>query len=103
MPATLDRKKKVWVVRLEGETNVACAADFKTLLLEALASGKELQLDLANAIDLDVTALQLLWAAEREAKASGKSLVLAGPLPEAMAEIARETGLEKFPVSARAH
>lgn len=102
MPATLDRKKRVWVVRLEGETNISCAAEFKNLLMEALASGKELQLDLQDATDLDVTALQLLWAAEREAKASGKSFVLAGALPLAMAEIARESGLERFPVAAGA-
>ncbi len=102
MPATLDRKKKVWVVRLEGETNISCAAEFKNLLMEALASGKELQLDLQDATDLDVTALQLLWAAEREAKASGKSFVLAGALPETIAEIARESGLERFPVAAGA-
>jgi anti-anti-sigma regulatory factor len=80
--------------------DIACAADFKNLLIEALASGKELQLDLQKTEDLDLTALQLLWAAEREAKGSGRSFVLAGPLPAPLSERCSDAGFERFPIPA---
>lgn len=72
MPATLDQTAIPWTLRLQGEMDINCAADFKTLLIQALASGKDMELDLRQATALDVTALQLLWAAEREARGVGQ-------------------------------
>ncbi len=100
MAVTLDEGKKAWVVRMEGEVTIAVASECKEVLLRALASGKGLRLDLSHATELDATALQLLWAAEREARVSGRTLVLAGELPEAAAELGRRAGFEKFPVPA---
>ncbi len=97
MPVTLDQSEGRCVVRLEGEINIASAAGLKGVLLQALASGNELRLDFAGATELDVTALQLLWAAAREARGLGKGATLARPVPEEVTLAISEAGLEKFP------
>jgi anti-anti-sigma factor len=98
MAVTLDQSEARCVIRLGGEINIASAAEMKKLLLQALALGRELRVDLEGATELDVTALQLLWAAEREARGSGRGFTLAGRVPEEIAATARDAGLEKFPV-----
>jgi anti-anti-sigma factor len=98
MAVTLEQSEALCVLRLEGEINIACAAELKKLLLQALASGRELRVDLEGATEVDVTALQLLWAAEREARGSGRGFTLAGRVPEEIAATAGDAGLEKFPV-----
>ena len=52
--------------------------ELKKVMLQALASGKEMLVDLRRATELDVTAIQLLWAAEREARKSGRKFFLPG-------------------------
>jgi anti-anti-sigma factor len=98
VPVTLDQSEAVCLVRLEGEIDIASAAELKKVLLEALASGRELRVDLERAAELDVTALQLLWAAEREARRSGVGFTLAGRVPEAISAAAGDAGFEAFPV-----
>jgi anti-anti-sigma factor len=98
MAVTLDQSEARRGIGLDGEINIVCAAEMKKLLLQALASGRELRVDLEGATEMDVTALQLLWAAEREARGSGRGFTLAGRVPEEIAATARDAGLEKFPV-----
>ena len=95
---TLDQYETHSVLRLEGGIDITCAADLKRLLLEALASGKDLQLDLERVTDLDVTAIQLLWSAGFEAERSGAGVAVAGRVPEEIAFAVREAGLERFPI-----
>jgi anti-anti-sigma factor len=99
VPVTVEQSEGLCFIRLEGEVNIICAAELKKLLLEALASGKGVRVDLKGATELDITALQLLWAGEREARASGRGLRLAGRIPEEIAAASGEAGLEKFPVA----
>ena len=67
------------LIGLEGAIDIASAAELKKLLLEGLNSGREVRVSLAGATDLDVTAVQLLWAAEREASRSGVTCFFAPP------------------------
>jgi anti-anti-sigma factor len=98
MPVTLDQSEEQCLLRLEGEVDIASAAELKTLLLQALASGTELRVEVERATELDITALQLLWAAEREARGSGRQCTLAGRVSEELMAAASEAGFEKFPV-----
>jgi Anti-anti-sigma regulatory factor (antagonist of anti-sigma factor) len=66
------------LIRLDGEVGIVCAGELKKVLLEALASERDVLVDLQQASELDVTAMQLLWAAEREASKSGRRFFLAG-------------------------
>ena len=66
------------------------------MLMETISSRKELQVDLAHANRLDITAVQLLWAAAREAKQMGASFAVAGDVPENISCAVRDAGLECF-------
>jgi anti-anti-sigma regulatory factor len=46
MAVTLDQSEARCVIRLGGEINIASAAEMKKLLLQALALGRELRVDL---------------------------------------------------------
>jgi len=94
---TLAQSEASCVLRLEGEIDIASAAELKQILLEALMSEKELRVNLESASELDVTAWQLLWAAERAARGSGREFRLVGRVPEEIAVAARESGIDKFP------
>ena len=95
MPATIEQQADHTLIRLEGECTLASAADLKTLLLEALAFGEDLRLDLRSVQEMDITALQLLWAAAREANRAGSGF--AASVPDAIVIAAREAGFEQFP------
>lgn len=96
---TFDDSATRCVLRLEGEIDVTCSAELKRVLIEAISSGKEVQLDLAQASDLDVTAVQLLWAARREAEKAGASFAIAGDVPGNIGRAVCEAGFENFPVA----
>ncbi|HEX5229764.1 MAG TPA: STAS domain-containing protein [Bryobacteraceae bacterium] len=92
MPA----KGKEHVVRLEGDQTMAAAARLKAELFEALERDSPgVRVDLDAATDLDVTTLQLLWAAERAAAAGGRSFVCRSS--DGQRRLAREAGFERFP------
>lgn len=61
---------------LEGEVTIYGAAVLKARLLEKLAACRELEIDLAQVVELDSAGLQLLILAKREALAAGKKLRL---------------------------
>ena len=63
------------MIGLEGRINLACSAELKELLLEWLAAGKDLELDLAGAEEIDITILQLLGAAASAAARAGLTIV----------------------------
>ncbi|MGA8108768.1 MAG: STAS domain-containing protein [Acidobacteriaceae bacterium] len=90
------------MIRLEGDIDIGCAAELKQVLEEALAGrdgSRETRISLATATAMDVTAVQLLWAAERAARASGMVLALESPVPEVLRATLREAGFERFPFS----
>ncbi len=87
----------MYLLRLAGEINVACSAEMKKLLLEGLAAEPELQVDLEHASELDVTVLQLLWAAARAAHASGRRFTVQGRVAGEIAASARDAGFDNFP------
>ncbi len=93
MPVTVDRKEAGWVIRVEGEFTLTSAAELKTLLVEGLASAKELQLDLRGASEIGVPLLQLLWAAGREAIRQGAGMACHSAEPHFW----RKAGFEALP------
>ena len=83
------------MIRLAGELTLTSAAELKNLLLQGLASGNDLRLDLEQAEAIDITSMQLLWAAGREADRKGASLAI--QMSDAAATAARDAGFERFP------
>ena len=95
MSTTEERQENHLLVRLEGAVTFASTDDLKRIFLEGLASGKHLQVDLERAEEIDVTVMQLLLAAEREAVRAGVGMV--SRVSEAVAKTARDAGFARFP------
>jgi anti-anti-sigma regulatory factor len=96
VPATLEQDAGLNVIRLEGAMEIGCAAELKRLLVEALASGPEVRISQEGATDLDVTAVQLLWAAARQAQGAGVKFTLTGPASREVSAALGEAGLQQF-------
>ncbi len=99
MPVTFDPGAEPGLIRLEGEIDISQADELKRVLLAALQEKRELRIALELASGMDITAVQLLWAAEREARAAGTALVLQGTVPETLRATVREAGLDRFPMA----
>jgi hypothetical protein len=92
------------VIKIDGQASLACAGELKDLLLECLAAGSNLQLDLEAAEDLDIPQMQLLWAAAREAARTGLEITCRAS--GAVAAAVRDSGfaqLPGFPISGVSH
>ena len=96
MGVTLKQEESLNLFCLEGAVDIGCAAEFKGLLAQALGSGCAVRVSLQSATDLDVTAVQLLWAAGRKAKGSGVAYSIADAPPELVLAALSEAGLQQF-------
>jgi anti-anti-sigma factor len=96
VPVTLEQSEDSSVFRLEGAIDIASAAELKKLFIQAFASGHEVRVDLDGTTDLDVTAVQLLWAARREAKVSGAEFAFTGQAPAPVASALRQAGFTEL-------
>jgi len=102
MPIIWEQSGSTCLIRLVGEVTIAQAAELKQMLIQALKEGKEVRLDLEAATEMDITALQLLWAADREAKKTAVGFFIVGHVPEGLSAAAMEAGMEGFPVPVEA-
>ena len=96
MGITLDESGSQALIGLDGAVDISSAAELKTLLLRALHSGKEVRVSRAGTTELDATAVELLWAAECEARKTGVRFSFAGPAPAAVSAALSEAGLQQF-------
>jgi anti-anti-sigma regulatory factor len=94
MAVTLKLEEAASRVTLEGAVDISSAADLKAALMQAVDAGVEVVVSLAGATDLDVTAVQLLWAARRAAADAGIEFSFGGKEPEAIATALQDAGLE---------
>jgi anti-anti-sigma regulatory factor len=90
----MQRSETDLLIRLEDAVNVTSAEELKSLLLEGLVSGRDVHLDLERVEEIDVTVMQLLWAAGREADRKGTRMVTR--VSEAAVAAARELGFNDF-------
>ena len=95
MALTMEQQESQSVIRLAGELTLTSAAELKNLLLQGLASGNDLRVDLEQAEEIDIPVMQLLWAAGREANRKGTSIAI--QVSDAAARAARDAGFERFP------
>jgi anti-anti-sigma factor len=93
----LEQSEESSVIHLEGAIDIAVVAEFKKVLLQAFTSGTEVRVVLDCVSDLDVAAMQLLWAARREARALGVEFALVGPAPNSVTCALLHAGFEDFP------
>lgn len=92
MPIRRDDSDGLSQIQLEGDIDIAAAAEIKKILVEALGSGNELRVSLRRATGLDVTAIQLLHAAEEAASHSGVRFTYDGCVPQGLSVQLAEAG-----------
>jgi anti-anti-sigma regulatory factor len=74
------------IVKPSGSLNVERASALKDELSAALAEGDAVLVDLSSIEELDLSCLQVLYAAGLSAKAAGKALRFSGALPASIAK-----------------
>ncbi len=99
MPVSLEQKGVLNLIRLQGAIDIGGAQELKELLIQGLTNDSKVLVKLADVTDLDVTAVELLWAARCEAKASSVEFSsLKGRSPESVSLVLAEAGLAQFAV-----
>lgn len=96
MPTTLQIADELCEVRLEGDIDINCSGELQSTLVEALSKRCELHVNMSGLSSLDVTAMQLLWAAAREAEKRAITFKVLGGVPEGVRHAASEAGLADF-------
>ncbi len=95
MSITIERGESHSIVRLEGDFTISSALELKQALLQGLEARTDLHVDMERIGDFDITIMQLIWAAGRDAERTGvKSTTRMG---EGAARAVREAGFEPFP------
>ncbi len=92
----LERSGESTAVSIAAGIDIGSAAELKAALLKALEGGKRIQIAMEAATDIDVTALQLLWAARRAARQLGVEFALRGALAQPIAGRLAELGMEEL-------
>jgi ABC-type transporter Mla MlaB component len=80
-------------VVLQGEIAISSATELKSKLGKALEEDKDIVVTLADVTALDITAIQLLWAAVRQAKMTGRRFTFDEPIPLAILETMALVGI----------
>jgi anti-anti-sigma regulatory factor len=98
VPVTYDEGSVAVTLRLDAEVGISDAPELKRVLLHALASGKELCVNVESATQLDVTVFQLLRAAARQAQAARVKIYREGHVADNVSAAFDGAGLGNFPV-----
>ncbi len=98
MAVTLEQVDTGSLLRIEGAADIGSAAELKALLTDAFNSERNVAVSLEAASYLDVTAVQLLWAADRAARSRGLRLTLIGTCPASIRQSLAQAGVADLPL-----
>jgi anti-anti-sigma factor len=84
------------LITLKDVVDIAQAAELKRILMDAIASSPRVCIQLSAVTAIDVTAVQLLWAAVSHVSSVGADLVVNGPMNEEVERSFAGTGI--FPI-----
>lgn len=87
------------VVDSSPSSTVRTAASFRQSLLDAFEADDQVELDVGELVELDLSFLQLVHAAREWARRSGKSLRLRAPAPAPVAALLERAGFLAAPAS----
>jgi anti-anti-sigma regulatory factor len=99
MGIVLKHAKQASTLRLDGVLDISVAGELKSALLKAIAAGKPIHISAEGVSDFDITAYQLLWAAEREANGRSIQFSLPEQMPLPIKNAMSELGLDAMRVS----
>lgn len=93
------RNKKLCRFQFEGSVDVSQAAGLKKELVACMERGDEIRFNFEKAVQLDVTAVQLLWAVSLEAQRRQIHTSIEGEVPRTILFSLSEAGFEQFPIT----
>jgi anti-anti-sigma factor len=96
MAISVDSQDGTQYIRLTEAIDIAQAAELKRILMDAIASSSRVRITVPGATEIDVTAVQLLWASVLHASSAGTDLVVEGPLNKEVERSFACTGI--FPI-----
>jgi anti-anti-sigma regulatory factor len=94
MPVTLKLGKEKSTLCLDGQIDIGSSSELKKALLDAFSAGKRVSVSLQRVTDLDVTAVQLLWAASRQAQSAGIAFAFDRREPQEVTAALADVGLD---------
>lgn len=97
MGVSLNQREDETLIRVEGSTDISDAAEFKVLLVDAIARGRAIRVELGADASLDVTTVQLVWAGSRQAKASSLEFRVQSLAHDVLSAALAEVGFEAIP------
>jgi anti-anti-sigma regulatory factor len=89
----LEYSKDTRALVAEGRLTIQDAAELKAVLLEAGMSGEKVSIDLAKVESLDLACAQVLCAANKSFRKTGKLLSIRGILPEVVLQSLKDIGI----------
>ena len=90
-PCQVVKSETASVVTLKNKISIVQATTLKELLIDAITEGKPVRVDMSAVSDVDVTTIQLLYAAKNKAIASNVDFNIF-PISEPAKEILRLSG-----------
>lgn len=94
----LSRNGELCTLVLAGSIDIGSAEEFKAALLEGFKGARRVQVSLDAVTGLDVTALQLLWAAQRAAAQTQMDFSICGARADALENQMTELGMEHLKI-----
>ena len=91
-PVSVMTKDSVHLIEISGDAGLRVAQDTAVILREALASFDNIAIATEAITGADITTIQLLLAARKQALAAAKSLTLAAPPTGVLRALLIETG-----------
>lgn len=93
MPITLDVRETTATIELKDAVDINFAAELKKTLEDALQQCGVVHVDVSTVSSLDVTPVQILWAAAGQARKAGTGFAITGNLESGLAATLSEVGL----------
>ena len=73
-------------VKWQGTAGIEQAHKLRDEILEAFKKNSKVRLDISEVDDIDITGIQIIIAARKEAEKTGKSFFIIGKIPKAIEE-----------------
>lgn len=87
---------KEFSIKLTGDLTIKKASELQQKLIEAINGHDKIQVLIDDPENLDVTCLQLLQAAQQNAKAASKQFIIRANLSADLSDLLHKAGFNKF-------
>jgi anti-anti-sigma regulatory factor len=99
MPLNSSIRENGEIIVTSGERlTIENASEFLCIVKEALEASLNVSIEFEPAVEIDITGVQILCSACKNAAGSGKKFTFRGPQPQAMADIIFSSGAERHTV-----